>query len=63
MKDALAPYSKAIAGFVGSVATALGASMADGQLTSAEVIIAVGAGLIVGGGIVYAAPANTIHSR
>lgn len=50
--------SKAIAGFVGSATVALGTAMADGDLTRPEVIVAIGAGLVVGGGLVYAAPAN-----
>lgn len=51
-------YSKAIAGFVGSLLSALGTAMADGNLTQAEVLVAVGAGLVIGGGLVYAAPRN-----
>lgn len=50
--------SKAIAGFAGATLAALGAAMADGDITRPEVIVAVGAGLVVGGGLVYSAPAN-----
>jgi hypothetical protein len=51
-------YSKAIAGFVGSFLTALGTAMADGNISQPEVIVALGAGLVIGGGLVYAAPRN-----
>lgn len=51
-------YSKAIAGFIGSALTAFGTAMLDGNLTQAEILVALGAGLVVGGGIVYAAPRN-----
>lgn len=50
--------SKAVAGFIGSATVALGTAMADGDLTRPEVIVAIGAGLVVGGGLVYVAPAN-----
>jgi hypothetical protein len=58
MKNALAPYSKAIAGIVGTVTVSLGTAMADGDLTSKEAVVALGAGLVIGGGLVYAAPKN-----
>lgn len=51
-------YSKAVAGFIGSALTALGTAMADGNITQAELIVALGCGLVVGGGLVYAAPRN-----
>lgn len=50
--------SKAIAGFAGSALTALGTAMLDGNLTQPELLTAIGAGLVVGGGLVYAAPRN-----
>lgn len=58
MKDALAPFSKAIAGAFGTIVVSLGTAMSDGNLTGSEVIVAVGAGLVIGGGLVYAAPKN-----
>jgi hypothetical protein len=58
MKTALAPFSKAIAGVIGTVTVSLGTAMADGDLTSKEAIVALGAGLVIGGGLVYAAPKN-----
>lgn len=51
-------YRKAVAGFIGSALTALGAAMADGNITRPEVVVALGAGLVIGGGLVYAAPRN-----
>ncbi len=54
----LASVSKAIAGALGAIAVAAGTAMADGDFTRAEAIIALGAGLVVGGGAVYAAPKN-----
>lgn len=51
-------YRKAVAGFIGSALTALGTAMADGNITRPEVIVAIGCGLVVGGGLVYAAPRN-----
>lgn len=54
----LKPYSKAVAGAIGASTVALGTAMSDGDLTRPEVIVAIGAGLVVGGGAVYAAPAN-----
>lgn len=56
----LKPISKAIAGAVSASVVALGTAMADGDLTRPEVIVAIGAGLVVGGGAVYAAPANQV---
>lgn len=58
MSNALAPFSKAIAGAVGTIVVSLGTAMSDGNLTGSEVIIAVGAGLVIGGGLVFAAPKN-----
>lgn len=58
MKSALAPFSKAIAGMVGTITVSLGTAMSDGDLTRPEVVIALGAGLVIGGGLVYAAPKN-----
>lgn len=58
MRALAARSSKAIAGAIGTVAVSLGTSMADGDVTRAEVIIALGAGLVIGGGLVYAAPKN-----
>lgn len=52
-------YSKAIAGAFATIAVAIGTAMADGDLTSKEGIIAIGAGLVFGGGLVYAAPRNS----
>jgi hypothetical protein len=51
-------YRKAIAGFIGSALTSLGTAMIDGTITQPELIVALGAGLVVGGGLVYAAPRN-----
>lgn len=51
-------YRKAVAGFVGSALTALGTAMADGNITQPELIAALGGALVVGGGLVYAAPRN-----
>lgn len=59
MTSYLTTIWKALAGAVASTATSLGTAMADGDLTRAELIVALGAGLIVGGGLVYAAPKNT----
>ncbi len=56
----LKSISKAIAGALGAAVVALGTAMADGDLTRPEVIVALGAGLVVGGGAVYAAPANEV---
>lgn len=63
--SALAPVYKAVAATiataVSATAAALGTAMADGDLTRPEVIVAIGAGLVagsLGGGAVYAAPAN-----
>lgn len=58
MKTFLAPYSKAVAGAIGTIVVSLGTAMSDGNLTKPEVIIALGAGLVIGGGLVYAAPKN-----
>lgn len=58
MSARLAPVYKAVAGAVSATVVALGTAMADGDLTHPEVIVAIGAGLVVGGGAVYAAPAN-----
>lgn len=58
MKNALAPFSKAIAGAVGTIVVSAGTAMSDGDFTSKEAIIALGAGLVIGGGLVYAAPKN-----
>lgn len=58
MSKYLAPFSKAIAGAIGTVTVSLGTAMADGDLTSKEAIVALGAGLVIGGGLVYAAPKN-----
>ncbi len=63
---ALAPFSKAVAGAVASAVSttlvAIGTAMSDGDLTRTELIVAIGAGLVVGagagGGAVYAAPKN-----
>jgi predicted phage tail protein len=52
--------SKAIAGVIGSVAVSMGTAMADGDLTQPEIMVALGAGLVVGGGIVYVAPKNAV---
>ena len=54
----MSKYNKAIAGIVGTITVSLGTAMADGDLTSKEAIIALGAGLVIGGGLVYAAPKN-----
>lgn len=59
MSNSLSPYSKAIAGIVGTVTVSLGTAMADGDLTSKEAIVALGAGLVIGGGLVYVAPRNS----
>lgn len=56
--DALAPVYKAVGGAVSATVVALGTAMADGDLTRPEVIVAIGAGLVVGGGGVYLSPAN-----
>lgn len=64
--SALAPVYKAVAGAIASAlsttAVSIGTAMSDGDLTRTEVIIAIGAGLVVGasagGGVVYAAPKN-----
>ncbi len=58
MKNALAPFSKALAGVISTIGVSLGTAMSDGNLTRAEVIVAIGAGLVIGGGLVYAAPKN-----
>lgn len=58
MKRWMRRRSKAIAGFAGSTLTAIGTAMLDGNLTHAEILTALGAGLVVGGGLVYAAPRN-----
>lgn len=63
----LSTISKAIAGAIGggvaAATVALGTAMSDGDLTRPEVIIALGAGLVLAGGavggIVYKAPRNT----
>lgn len=51
-------YSKAVAGFIGSTLSALGTAMADGNITQPEIMVALGAGLVIGGGLVYATPRN-----
>lgn len=48
---------KAIAGALTGGLTALGAGLADGDLTSAE-LVAVALAVVVGFGIVWGAPAN-----
>jgi len=58
MKNALAPLAKAVAGAISTITVSLGTAMADGDLTRPEVIVALGAGLVIGGGLVYAAPKN-----
>lgn len=58
MSKFLAPYSKAVAGAFGTIIVSLGTAMSDGDLTGPETIIALGAGLVIGGGLVYAAPKN-----
>jgi hypothetical protein len=59
MKNILAPFNKAIAGIIGTIGVSLGTAMSDGDLTRAEIIVAVGAGLVIGGGLVYAVPNKT----
>lgn len=54
----LSSISKAIAGALGAIAVSAGTAMSDGDFTRAEAWIAFGAGLVVGGGAVYAAPKN-----
>jgi hypothetical protein len=47
-------YGKAITAAVGTLLGALGAAMADGDITRPECIVAAGAALVVGGAAVYA---------
>ena len=54
---------KAIAGAVAAILASAGTAMADGDFTRPEGIIALGAGLVVGAGLVYAAPANVNGKR
>lgn len=51
-------YKKAIAGFIGTTIAGLGNAMLDGNITQTEAFVALGAGLVLGGGLVYAAPRN-----
>lgn len=53
----IAPYWKAVAGFVGPGAVALTYALQDGSVTRGEWLGALAACLI-GSGIVYAAPRN-----
>lgn len=59
--------NKAIGAAVGTLATGLGAAMADGTLTAAEGIVAAGGALLTFGAVwrlAYAVPVTTgAHSR
>lgn len=50
----LKTYGKAATAFLGTLLGAVGTAMADGAITTPEVVTAVGAALVVGGATVYA---------
>lgn len=54
MKDTLLTYGKALTAAVGSAVVGVGIAMGDGDLTKPEVLVAIGGGLVVGFGAVFA---------
>lgn len=54
MKDIVLTFGKAITATVGTAVTGLGVAMIDGDLTRTEGIAALGAGIVVGFGAIWA---------
>lgn len=54
MKKTLSTYGKALTAALGTAVVGVGIAMGDGSITMPEIITAVGGGLVVGFGAVFA---------
>ena len=60
MPARLKPYAKAVVAFALPALAAAGASMLDGDLTNAELVIAAGTGLVTGAAVYGVKNANPV---